>query len=314
MKTKTSYRSKVQANIIGLVKLIAYRVFRIYLLITRQRIKVEPIEKSIQIILEDHLSIARFGDGEFKWMFKERESDNFERNSDALAAALQSVIQTNREGFKVCIPDVFDGLSQYRRQSGLFWAGQFGHHGYRWIHMLDPKRVYFDSLVTRPYMIYEDRSQGERLFRVIKQIWDKRTVILVEGSETRFGIGNDLLANSLEVRRVICPAENAFEEYDKILKTVMRVLKNVNDPDALVLISLGPTATILANDINLRTKMQVLDIGHLDLEYSWMLMKADEKVPVDYKYVNEVIGGNIVQELPLSLLDQYRQEIEVEVK
>lgn len=314
MKNKTNFVHSIRTAFVGSIKLSAYAIFRLYLLITRQQIKVEPIEESLKIILRDRLSIGRYGDGEFKWMFKERESDNFEKNSPALAAALLKVIQTDRTGFQVCIPDVFSGLSQYRKLDAFFWAGQLGHHGYRWVRTLNPRRTYLDSLVTRPYMIYRDRNQGKRLFRLIKDIWQDRQVILVEGSETRFGVGNDLLENAASVKRVICPAENAFEQYDEILDVVVDVITRFNEPDILVLVSLGPTATILANDANLKTSVQVLDIGHLDLEYSWMLMRIDEKAPLKYKYVNEVANGKNVQDIPARFLNQYNREIVAEIK
>lgn len=314
MKTKQQFDRNIRINAIGLVKLIAYAVFRMYLIITRRQIRVVPIEKSIQIILKERLSVARFGDGEFKWMFKDREPDNFEKNSSELAAALLKVIKTSREGFQVCIPDAFDGLNQYRRLDAFFWAGQLGHHGYRWVRTLSSQRTYLDSLVTRPYMIYKDRSQGDRLFKLIKQIWDKRHVILVEGSETRFGVGNDLLNNAAKVERIICPAKDAFEHYAQILNAITEVVKNIDDSDILVLVSLGPTATVLANDVNLETSVQVLDIGHLDLEYSWMLMQADEKVPLNYKYVNEILNGDKVQSVPSKFLQRYNSEILIKIK
>lgn len=314
MKTKASFVHEIRTTIIGWVKLSAYTIFRLYMLITHRQIKIRTIEESLKIILRDRVSISRFGDGEFKWMFKEREPDNFEKNSPALANALLEVIQTDRKGFQVCIPNVFSGLKQYRRLDAFFWAGQLGRHGYQWIRTLNPQKTYLDSLVTRPYMIYKDRDQAQRLFKLVKKIWQNRNIVLVEGSETRFGIGNDLLENANTVKRVICPAENAFERYGKILDVVVDVIKTSKDPNVLVLVSLGPTATILANDVNLRTSVQVLDIGHLDLEYSWMLMDADEKVPVEYKYVNEVQNGNKVQRIPSKFLNQYNLEIVAEIK
>ncbi|MFL6906954.1 GT-D fold domain-containing glycosyltransferase [Lacticaseibacillus paracasei] len=314
LKIKQRFSRDIRINAIGFAKLIAYAVFRMYLVISRKQIRVVPIEKSIQIILKERLSVARFGDGEFKWMFKDREPDNFEKNSSELASALLKVVKTSRPGFQVCIPDAFDGLTQYRRLDAFFWAGQLGHHGYRWVRTLSSKRTYLDSLVTRPYMIYKDRSQGDRLFKLIKQIWDKRHVILVEGSETRFGVGNDLLNNAAKVERIICPAKNAFEHYTQISKTITDLIKNIDDSDILVLVSLGPTATVLANDVNFETSVQVLDIGHLDLEYSWMLMHADEKVPLNYKYVNEIENGDKVQSVPSKFLQRYNSEILIEIK
>lgn len=49
---------------------------------------------------------------------------------------------------------------------------------------------------------------------------------------------------------------------------------------------MGPTATVLVYDLSLKN-VQVIDIGHVDIEYSKMLMKAKTKVPVKGKYSNE---------------------------
>ena len=50
--------------------------------------------------------------------------------------------------------------------------------------------------------------------------------------------------------------------------------------------ALGPTATALAYDLS-RFNIQALDLGHFDIEYEWFLAKADKKIPVKNKHVNE---------------------------
>jgi hypothetical protein len=69
--------------------------------------------------------------------------------------------------------------------------------------------------------------------------------------------------------------------------------------DRLVLVALGPTATILAYDLALKG-YQCIDIGHLDIEYEWFINKIDidKKTPVKGKYVNEA-GG-----MPTSSFDE----------
>ena len=71
----------------------------------------------------------------------------------------------------------------------------------------------------------------------------------------------------------------------------MKVNKN-----RLILIALGPTATILAYDLY-KLGYQSIDIGHVDIEYEWYLRKAKKKIKIENKYVNEVKNGgkNIVK-------------------
>ena len=58
----------------------------------------------------------------------------------------------------------------------------------------------------------------------------------------------------------------------------------------LILIALGPTATVLSYDLN-RLGYQAIDIGHIDIEYEWFLKNATKKIKIKNKYVNEVDNG-----------------------
>lgn len=285
-----------------------YKIFLFYAFLRKKNIHVKNIETSLKTIKDKHLSIGRYGDGEFKWMFEQRESDNFEKNSSELAQALHNILNSRRENFKICIPDIFDGLEQYDYISQTFWAGQLGKHGYRWLTTLNGKYEYLDSLITRPYMIYKNKRRSKRLFEMFKNLWRERDVLIIEGSKTRFGVGNDLLNSAKSVSRIICPSTNAFESYDEILKQVNNYINSIDDKNLLILTSLGPTATVLSYDISLRG-IQVLDIGHLDIEYSWFLMQTTEKIKVPYKYVNEVDGGDKVLELPSDMAQKYYMQI-----
>lgn len=62
------------------------------------------------------------------------------------------------------------------------------------------------------------------------------------------------------------------------------------DSNVLVLISAGPTATILAADLS-KIGVQSIDIGHLDVEYEWFKRGVTEKVRIPGKYVNEAAQG-----------------------
>ncbi len=81
----------------------------------------------------------------------------------------------------------------------------------------------------------------------------------------------------------MCPHKNAFDKYDRILSMVEKsVLK-----DELALISLGPTATVLAYDLA-RCGIQALDIGQIDNEYEWYLRKASQRIEILGKGVAEL--------------------------
>lgn len=136
-------------------------------------------------------------------------------------------------------------------------------------------------------MDWRDKSVALSRFTQVKSIWSGRDVLLIEGELTRLGVGNDLLDNAASIRRVLCPAENAYDFHDRILAEAAG-----NRPADLVLVSLGPTAKPLVFDLSHRG-YQAIDVGHLDVEYEWYLGGAQQKTQVPGKYVNEVNGGKL---------------------
>ena len=58
----------------------------------------------------------------------------------------------------------------------------------------------------------------------------------------------------------------------------------------MILLALGPTSTVLAYDL-FKLGFQVVDVGHVDIEYEWFLRKAEKRIQIDNKYVNEVNGS-----------------------
>ena len=108
---------------------------------------------------------------------------------------------------------------------------------------------------------------------------------MIEGEKTRFGIGNDLLNNAKSIKRILCPTRNAYNLYDKILNATLKVDKNY-----LIIIALGPTATVLAYDLT-KYGYQAVDLGHADIQYELYLRKASKHILIPYKYVNEYRNG-----------------------
>lgn len=91
------------------------------------------------------------------------------------------------------------------------------------------------------------------------------------------------------IRRVLCPSKSAFSVYDKILRNVLEV----HEKEELILIALGPTATILAYDLA-EKGVQALDVGHIDIEYEWFLRKDRTHKKIEGKFVSEAQGGSEV--------------------
>ena len=91
-----------------------------------------------------------------------------------------------------------------------------------------------------------------------------------------------MFENALSIKRILCPAENAYYKMDEIKASIR---KNV-EKDTLILGALGPTASILAHHLT-EEGYQFVDIGHVDIEYMWYLKKEILRTPIEGKYVNE---------------------------
>ena len=150
--------------------------------------------------------------------------------------------------------------------------------------------MYGDTQITRPYIAYKNSKNAKKIFPKLKELWADKNIIIVEGEKTRLGVGNDLFSNVKSIKRILAPAVNAFHCYDKIKQAVVN-----NYNGELVLVALGPTATVLAYDLT-NFGIQALDLGHVDIEYEWFLNDKRDHDIVPGKYTNEAEGGNDVVE------------------
>lgn len=237
--------------------------------------------ETIDYIVRNKVSVSRFGDGEYRIMH--HSCNGFQRYDRMLSERLKEVLYSISENHIVCIPYAFKNDGELTYKARKFWHRYIVNHR-NFIGNITPKRVFFDASFTRFYIDNENKTHVPQIVHSLKRIWENRNLYIIEGEFSRLGVGNDLFDNAKSVKRVLCPAENAFEEYDKILMTVKRL---VPVQDSLVLCALGMTATILAYDLS-QLGYWAIDIGHIDVEYCWYKMGAKEKCAIPGKHVHEV--------------------------
>lgn len=244
-------------------------------------IKFYSDEETVSLIVKERKSLSRFGDGEFMWMSGERIS-SFQDYSAEFARDLTLAFKNDNENLLVGIPyGVFDS-SKCNINAKMHWRIIRSNFLSRLVKFMDVNRVYSDASITRPYIDYRDRNYSASIFALLKKIWDKRDIVIVEGEKTKLGMGNDLFDNATSIKRIICPAENAYTKLEAI-KSSIRL--NV-EKDTLILGALGPTASILASQL-CDEGYQFVDIGHVDVEYMWYLRHAILRETIEGKYVNE---------------------------
>ncbi|MBT2686213.1 SP_1767 family glycosyltransferase [Bacillus sp. ISL-37] len=263
---------------------------------------VRTTDETLTKLVEEKVSISRFGDGEFALM--NGKDLLFQPYNPLLGKRLKEIIKTNQDKHLVGIPNVFFSLEWCTDKARVYWTKYLNLNRSNIYKKLDKKKVYYDTQVTRLYIDLRDKKKVDQRFEKFKQLWNNQRIVIVEGGQSRLGIGNDLFKGASFIERIICPSTNAFEKYENILNEVRK-----HDKSKLILIALGPTATVLAYDLA-KLGYHAVDIGHIDIEYEWFLQGAEEKVPVRNKYIGEIPNGTNVQDIE----DQrYKKEIIVEV-
>lgn len=255
--------------------------------------KVMSTLDTLKEIKDKHLSLCRFGDGEFHLMFG--QDLPFQKYNFELCEKMKKVFRNEDKDILIGIPDTIDGVEAYEKKSATFWKGFWGRY-HRGVVSLLPKKYteiqYANTNCTRFHSDYNDKDLCKTIIKLFKQIWDNRSVICIEGEKTRMGVGNDLFNNVKNFRRILMPAKNAFDKSNALLEYISKNKNNI-DKDTLFILALGPTATVLAYDIALMG-YQALDLGHLDIQYEYYLRSAHGKIAIPGKYVNEVRKGRIV--------------------
>lgn len=242
--------------------------------------RVYSSEETIEYILKNKCSIARFGDGELGLMYG--RSINFQDYTKELGEKLKN-IKTNDKCL-VCVPNLFRGALDkdiFTKEDYYFWKKSGLIYGGLWRKSFGKMEPLGDALISRFYMRLKDKSGVGSYVEKLKELWQDRDIVFVEGKNSRLGVGNDLFDNAKSVKRILAPEKNAYKKYDEIVDSIKR---NANKSD-LIILALGPTASILAFELS--AEYQALDMGHVDIEYEWFKMGATEKVPVKNKHVNE---------------------------
>lgn len=251
------------------------------------RLNIKSIDESIDYLTNNKVSLARFGDGEFKIMHSKKIG--FQENNKELANRLKEVLNSTSKDIMICIPGTLIQTNDMVDKSKNYWDSYLKQNRMTWYKDLSLKKLYYNTQMTRLYIDYKDKSKVGKRFEKLKSVWSNKDIVIVEGKFSKLGVGNDLFKGVTSISRIICPSKNAFDKYDEILDNVKKV-----DKSKLILIALGPTATVLAYDLHL-LGYQALDIGHIDIEYEWFLRNVSEKVAIENKYVNEVMEGRITE-------------------
>lgn len=260
-----------------------------FISLTKKPPKVMLIDETIQYILDNKCSVSRFGDGEL-WVAL-GGAIIYQKKDEKLMQRLQEILSSDESinNHIVAVPDIFEEKKMQLRTAinQKFWRSHLNLHRKDWYSFLKKDKQYFNTAISRFYMPIQNKERSKLYISLLKRVWENLDVLIVEGKQSRLGVGNDLFLNCSSVSRITGPSENAFSKYDALLETVQKVDKN-----KLILIALGPTATILAYDLH-KLGYWAIDLGNIDIEYEWYKMGVTEPVKISNKYTHGTKDGNI---------------------
>lgn len=236
------------------------------------RIRVHTIDETIDELLSTEKSMVRFGDGEIV-MIKGVDL-MLQKASPEIGEGLAEILSYPYDDLMVTIPGIFDTLSDHHKASRQFWRDHLLFCRKTYEKYCNSDRIYYTTFVSRCYYYGSDRSKCKGWFAKIRKIWENRDIVIVEGTKTHNGVGNDLFDRARSIERIICPPSDAYGALPAILEACLGYGK-----DRMFLLSVGVAAKFLALEL-FRKGYRVLDIGNLDMEYEWYVRQAPDKMPL----------------------------------
>lgn len=189
-------------------------------------------------------SLARYGDGEFKMARQPGIGIKSQRADRELSRRLASILHESGDCL-VGIPNVHSATPKAEFWGKVTpWAAK----------MLSPHRQYVSSFVSRadsaPWI------NTPEYWSKVEQLWRGLDVMVVRGSGKVFRLR--AMVGATSITEILGPRNSAWSSYADLIK-------RIGHPDR-VLISLGPTATVMAVELCARG-VHAIDVGHMGAFY-----------------------------------------------
>jgi len=227
--------------------------------------EVLSVNETIDIILKKKMSLSRFGDGEFSLCFG--KSIKFQEKDKNLKIKLRQILKSsNSSNCLISIPE-------FRAINHTDYWKRFWYENIKNISaMLNRNIKYGNAGVTREIDVPQLMS--------FTKIWENKIGVFIIGKDSHFEFIPELFSNLKEHYFIYGSSKNAWGNQEEILEEIN---KKYNFDDCIFLISLGPTATVLAYELAEKGK-QAIDIGHISNIYNYLVHQ--EKIPEKLLEVN----------------------------
>lgn len=239
-------------------------------------------KETIEYIIQNKCSIARYGDGEIGYLLFDNFKHFFQPHNKLLQKKLKYILDNPIDSCVIGIP---------------FWMANKAKCDWDKCCHLN----YFDRfwpLLKKKYKYaaancFGINSLNNGNLQLLKKIWEDRDILLITGEKSTFIWDERLFNNIKSVEFIYTKAVDAFSEYDKIIDSIELVN---TDKNKLILISLGLTATVLAYDLSIKG-YQAIDIGHITNYFLQFVgeMSNIEVLRNEGKFIDGVTDINILK-------------------
>ena len=248
------------------------------------RLSILSSIETLERVSDKKTSLARFGDGELRQALL-GVNQSIQRPNEELDARLRDILKREQEHLLVCLPGLLERPNEATAAPRRLWKAHRIVLNPLLSRVVGEGREFGEALVTRPFLVFQDLDKAHETFVKWKELFRGRDLVVIEGDLTRLGIGSDLFDGAASIRRILCPATNAFNAYAQIIAAALEAPRK-----SLFILALGKTATVLAADLAAKGR-QALDVGNLDVEYYWYKNRCKRQVAVPGKFTYEAEGG-----------------------
>ena len=239
------------------------------------RLRVFEESDTIDLLMTEPKSFARYGDGEIDIM-KGRDVP-FQIYNDELARKMKQQLIEKRDDLYIGLnSSYFHTPTKYSKRNRRYYR-IYGTEMRRFFNdVCDRNNQYLDACCFGGYFRHNEEFDIESHFAKVRELFRDKNIAIICGKGIMDSIDYDLF--ELSKKRIIidAPKKNAFAEYNNIIKDI----ENNVPKDYLVCIILGMTATVLAGDLA-RMGYIAWDIGHAAKDYDAFqkkIKKTDDNI------------------------------------
>lgn len=214
--------------------------------------------KTIKVLLTGK-SLSRFGDGEIKLVRGRNQKS--QPGSPKIAKELGDILKAPHKDLLVGIPRIYDKLDVIPKEKQKFWKRYTGDDVTKYFNDI----TYGSAFISRPDAV--PQIQTQKYWDLVTSLFENKNIYCIHGEGREVFL--PLFKKANNIKYIAGPTKEAWNSAKSFLNMEI-------EPDSIIYISLGPTATYLASEF---TKMgfQAIDGGRMGGAYKAFLNNDMQK-------------------------------------